>query len=57
MQVNENFFNILWPIPFFFHCPACHAGCIKICTDTFDTLILSYKRSKMRVIIIRFLTF
>jgi len=29
----------------------------KICTDTFDTLALSYKRSKMRVIIICFLTF
>ena len=27
MQVNENFFNILWPIPFFFHCSAFYADC------------------------------
>lgn len=27
MQVNEKFFNILWPIPFFFHCSAFYADC------------------------------
>lgn len=29
MQVNENFFSILWPIPFFFHCSAFYAGILK----------------------------